>query len=258
MGALDISRNKPRMRTKIAQYLSAAFWGLVMLGGGCALPVADIPSPDLRFRVGGTLYQDNFSRDNGQWVAELEKGGTVTLGGGKMEIDVPGGCTVWFKPELTGPVIIEYDATMLKAAGPNDRVSDLNCFWMAQDARSPSDIFATHRTGKFADYDQLTCYYVGQGGNTNSTTRFRRYIGVADNRPLLPEHDLHAPEFLLTPNVKQHLALVADGNLIQYYRDGRKIFELTDPAPYTHGWFAFRTTQNHMTVENFSVRRLVK
>ncbi len=128
---------------------------------------------------------------------------------------------------------------------------------MAQDARSPGQLFATKRTGKFEDYNQLLCYYVGQGGNTNTTTRFRRYIGSVDTRPLLPENDLRAPEFLLQPNVKQKIQLVACGGLIQYYRDGRKIFELVDAAPHTQGWFAFRTTQNHMVVENFVVRRLV-
>jgi hypothetical protein len=246
------------MRIKIAQYLPAALLALVLLSGGCTQAATPASGLDARFQVGPVLYSDDFRHDDGQWAAELEKGGQVAIGGGQLAIDVPGGCTVWFKPELTGPVIIEYDATLIKAGGPNDRVSDLNCFWMAQDARSPGDIFATRRTGKFADYDQLRCYYVGQGGNTNTTTRFRRYIGEADNRPLLPEHDLHAPEFLLTPNVTQHLALVASGHLIQYYRDGQKIFELADPAPYTHGWFAFRTTQNHLIVRNFSVRRLIQ
>lgn len=246
------------MRIKIAHYLrSGLLGGVILLSGGCALPKTPVAGLDLRWQAGSVLFTDNFQRDDGRWLPELEKGGRVVIGGGHLEMDVPGGCTVWFKPELTSPVMIEYDATVLQVGGANDRVSDLNCFWMAQDARSPGNIFATHRTGKFADYDQLLCYYVGQGGNTNTTTRFRRYIGVADNRPLLPEHDLHAPEFLLTPNVKQHLALVASGNLIQYYRDGKKIFELIDPAPYTHGWFAFRTTQNHLVVEHFSVHRLI-
>ncbi len=245
------------MRTKT----SLSVWGVFLAAGlllsGCAHPgAAPVTSLDPRYRVGPVLFSDDFQRDNGQWVAELEKGGRVVIGAGKMEINVPGGCTVWFRPEITGPVMIEYDATVLQAGGVNDRVSDLNCFWMAQDARSPGDIFATHRSGQFADYDQLRCYYVGQGGNTNITTRFRRYIGVADNRPLLPENDLHDTAFLLKPNAKQHLQLVACGGLIQYYRDGRKIFELNDPTPYTHGWFALRTTWNHMIVENFSVRKL--
>jgi hypothetical protein len=246
------------MRTKISLSVQGMLLTAALFWAGCASSgTSSSTTLDPRFQVREVLFSNDFQRDDGQWVAELEKGGKIAIGGGKLEIDVPGGCTVWFRPELTGPVLIEYDATLIKAGGPNDRVSDLNCFWMAQDARSPGDIFATHRTGQFADYDQLFCYYVGQGGNTNTTTRFRRYIGVADNRPLLPENDLHDAQFLLTPNVKQHLTLVACGQLIQYYRDGKKIFELTDLAPYTHGGFAFRTTQNHMVIENFSVRRLI-
>jgi hypothetical protein len=228
--------------------LAASFWA------ACATPDG-IQDPN--FQIGKMLYSNELQQNNGQWVPELEKGGTVTVSGGRMEIDVPGGCSVWFRPELTGPVLIEYDATMIKAGGPNDRVSDLNCFWMAQDSRSPGDIFATHRSGKFADYDQLLCYYVGLGGNYNTTTRFRRYIGVQDNRPLRPENDLSAPEFLLEPNVQQHITLVACGRLIQYYRDGVKLFELNDPQPYTRGWFAIRTTWNHLVMENFTVRQLI-
>ncbi len=244
------------MRTKIASNWRVAAWVAAGLLCGCAGPVVPASGWDARFQVGAPQWADDFQHDSGQWVAELEKGGSVKIGGGKLEVEAPGGCTVWFKPELAGPVLIEYDATMVQAGGPNDRVSDLNCFWMAQDARSPGDIFATHRSGQFSDYDQLRCYYVGQGGNSNTTTRFRRYIGVKDNRPLLPENDLSAPEFLLQPNVRQHLALVACNGLIQYYRDGKKIFELQDPDPYTHGWFALRTTQSHLVMEHFVVRQL--
>ena len=76
---------------------------------------------------------------------------------------------------------------MIHAGGTHDRVSDLNCFWMATDSRSPDDLFATRRSGKFSDYDRLRTYYVGLGDNGNSTTRFRRYIGTQDLRPLLPD-----------------------------------------------------------------------
>ena len=61
---------------------------------------------------------------------------------GVLNVDVPAGCTVWFRPELHGAVMIQYQARMVKAGGPNDRVSDLNAFWMATDARSPDDLFA--------------------------------------------------------------------------------------------------------------------
>ncbi|HSV16704.1 MAG TPA: DUF6250 domain-containing protein [Tepidisphaeraceae bacterium] len=190
------------------------------------------------------------------WSSELESGGTVAAADAQLAIDVPAGCTVWFKPMLSGPVMIEYEATAISAGGANDRVSDLNCFWMARDSRSPNDIFGAKRSGKFSDYDALRTYYVGQGGNGNTTTRFRRYIGESKNRPLLPEHDLRGREDMLTPNVPQTIRLIANGSIVQYYRDGKRVFDFQDPQPYTSGWFALRTTKNHMTVRQFRVYRL--
>ena len=214
-------------------------------------------SPDPRFKVDEQIASDDFSSGLGQWHMELEKAGTVAVRDGALEIDVPGGCTVWFRRQLEGPVLISYEATVIRAGGPNDRLSDLNCFWMARDPRSPADLLAHPRSGAFADYDQLRCYYVGLGGNSNTTTRFRRYIGEKGNRPLLPGHDLAAPEFLLVANTRQTIALVAAGNVVGYYRDGRRLFAYDDPEPYTKGWFAFRTVTSHLRLRNFQVHRLV-
>jgi hypothetical protein len=210
-------------------------------------------SPDARFDLGQLQYKEDFDSDLSRWSSELEKGGAVSIKNGALDIDVPAGCTVWFKPLLSGPLLIQYDATVISAGGPNDRVSDLNCFWMARDSRGPGDIFATNRSGKFADYDQLLTYYVGLGGNTNTTTRFRRYIGRQDDRPLLPENDLRDKPDLITPNQSQIIRLVAYGNLIQYWRNDKKLFELTDPHPYTSGWFALRTTKNHLQIKNLRI-----
>jgi hypothetical protein len=201
------------------------------------------------------LHSDDF-HDLANWSVELQSGGTVEARDGKLVIDVPAGCTVWFKPPLDGPVMIEYEATVISAGGNNDRVSDLNCFWMARDARSPDDLFATHRSGKFEDYNRLLCYYVGLGGNGNTTTRFRRYIGHKELRPLLPEHDRSDKASMIVPNAAQTIRLVANGKTIQFWRDDRKIFEMIDPQPYTKGHFGFRTTQNHMEIRHFRVYRM--
>jgi hypothetical protein len=220
------------------------------------------PSPesaalDPRFSVGPILFADDFAQASDPWTSELENGGKISAGEGSLDIDVPAGATVWFKPVLQGPVLIQYQATAIAVGGTNDRVSDLNCFWMARDARNPGDLFAVHRSGKFADYNSLLTYYVGLGGNGNSTTRFRRYIGSPTTRPLLPQHDLRDAADLLRPNVTQLIQLVADGSLVQFYRDGHRVFELNDPQPYTSGWFAFRTTKSHLRIQSFSVRRIL-
>ena len=208
--------------------------------------------------AGKILYSDDFTKGLSNWSAELEKPGMVDAKAGALVIDVPAGATIWFKPQLSGPVIIQYEAIMLKAGGPHDRVSDLNCFWMATDARSPGELFATGRSGKFEDYNQLRTYYVGQGGNGNTTTRFRRYIGSTDQRPLLSEHDLRSPQFLLKGNVPQVIELVAWGSRIQYWRDGKLVFDFVDESPYTSGHFAFRTTDSHLEIRDFRVYRAVR
>ena len=199
------------------------------------------------------LHTDDFRHGLGQWIPELEKDGQVSARDGALSIDVPAGATVWFKPELSGEIVIHYEARMVKAGGPNDRVSDLNAFWMATDARSPNDFFAVKRSGKFADYNQLRTYYVGQGGNSNTTTRFRRYVGDPVLRPLLPEFDRKAP--LLEPNVWQEVYLTAIGNRIEYYKQDDVVFRYNDTEPYTHGRFGFRTTDSHIEIRNFEVRR---
>ncbi len=215
------------------------------------------PSPDPRFAVGEELVRDDFHAGLALWRTELAEGGTVEARDGVLEVDVPAGCSVWLAQPLEGPLLITYEATAVSAGGPNDRVSDLNCFWMANDARSPGDLFATARTGVFGDYDQLRCYYVGYGGNANTTSRFRRYIGERGNRPLLPEHDLTGPENLLVPNEPQRIQLVAAGSTIGFYHNGRRLFAYDDPAPYTRGGFAFRTVKSHLRIRDFRVHRLI-
>ena len=202
------------------------------------------------------LYREDFDGGLGQWLVEAERPGRIAARGGLLHIDVPAGATVWFRPVLEGPVAIDYDAMAIAEGGPNDAVSDLNCFWMATDPRAPGgDVLVRPRSGAFADYDELSTYYAGIGGNRNTTTRFRRYIGERDNRPLLPEHDLSGPEHMLVPNRWTHIRLIAAGSRIALLRDGAPLFELDDPSPYTNGHFGFRTTKSHLRIANFRVMR---
>lgn len=187
------------------------------------------------------------------WTVEQRPGGTVKVQDGALDIVDQDGCTVWFREKLTAPVEITYDAVLVSAGGPYDQVSDLNCFWMAGDPRQPG-VMPAGRSGKFRDYDELLTYYVGYGGNRNTTTRFRRYDATSA-RPLLPEHDLADRKFLLEPNRTYRIRLVARDGVAEFWRDGEKIFTYRDPAPLTAGWFAIRTTKNHLVVKNFRVNK---
>lgn len=195
------------------------------------------------------IAHDDFRHGLGQWVTELQDGGTVTASRGVLEIDVPSGASVWFKQRLEGPYAIEYTATPVSEGGVNDRVSDLNNFWNATDVRSPDDLFATQRGGALAEYDYLTTYYAGYGANTNTTTRLRRYVGEAGVRPLIYDYT----EPLLTANEPNHVRIVSDGSTVQWWNNGQLVFDYTDPEPYTSGHFAFRTTWSHFRIRDFRV-----
>lgn len=206
---------------------------------------------------GKLIYKDNFDNGLQNWQVEQMADGTVNVDQGKLEINDVSGCTVWLKKKFEGSIMIEYDVLLIQNGGQNDRVSDLNCFWMAIDPESPNDIFVNSekRGGKFSNYDSLKLYYMGVGGNHNKTTRFRRYVGNGE-RPLLPEHDLKESAYMLEGNKKYHIKIIANNGIIQYYRNNKLFLNYVDSNPYSSGYFGFRTVKNHMKIDDFRVYKL--
>lgn len=205
------------------------------------------------------IYSDNFDNDLTNWISEQDKDSKVSIVNGAMDIEATAGSTVWFIKSIKAPMMIEYDATIIDSGGLNDRVADLNCFWMAGDPANLNNFFSKSkdRMGVFGKYDSLQLYYVGLGGHSNTTTRFRKYEGDG-NKPVLPENDLSALEFLITPNQINHVKIVVCNQLIQYYRNDKLIYNIVDKTPYQAGYFAIRGTRNHTRVDNFKVYEQVR
>ncbi|MBI2513915.1 MAG: hypothetical protein HYV96_18245 [Opitutae bacterium] len=197
------------------------------------------------------MHAEDFSRGLAHWSVEQMPGGRVFAENGRLVIDDAGGCTVWFREKLRAPVTIRYRARVSSAS----RVSDLNCFWMTSDPAHPDKLIANAagRTGKFEDYDRLATYYVGCGGNENTTTRFRRYDGTGA-KPLRPEHDLRARRFLLVGDRSYliEITVSVDGR-VRWARDGEVLFDFVDPQPLREGWFGFRTVHSRIEIESFKV-----
>ena len=178
--------------------------------------------------------------------------------GDTADIIAPKGLTLWRKQKLSGrKVVIEYNACVVNG-GEGDRLSDLNCFWMATDPQHPDDIFkrASWRQGIFLRCYTLSTYYLGYGGNHNKTTRFRRYDG--DERGVNDEHFRPAilqeytdDDHLLKPNHWYHIRIENDDNRISYTIDGERIIDFYDVSPLKEGWFGFRTTLSHTRITNF-------
>lgn len=196
-----------------------------------------------------------------EWKIETESPETaVTWKNGTCDIFAPKGLTLWFDHRMEGNTVIEYEAMIvadkrLRAVIPSSdnpkpqpRISDLNCFWMADKCGGCG--------GRFLDNYALSLYYMGYGGNYNTTTRFRRYNGDArgvtdaEYRPrILKEYTDEA--HLLKANHWYKIRLEQIDGRVRYYSDGELLVDYVDPQPMTSGYFGFRTTFAHARLRNF-------
>lgn len=216
------------------------------------------------FSLSATAQTNNVSGLNARqfskyWKVESESPEyKVTFKGDTAEILSPKGLTLWRKEKMQGAVTIEYDACVMDEGKPGDRLSDLNCFWMASDPQSPDNLWKREksRSGIFQNCYALQLYYLGYGGNHNSTTRFRRYDGneagikdAAARPAVLREYTDEA--HLLKPNKWVHIKITNEGNRVRYYIDGERLVDFRDASPLTSGWFGFRTTLSRTRITNF-------
>jgi Domain of unknown function (DUF6250) len=180
-----------------------------------------------------------------------------------LEITTRGGFTLWRKQKLSGDIEISYFACVMDERHEGDRLSDLNCFWMATDPIFPKNIFkrGKWRNGVFEKYYSLQMYYLGYGGNSNSTTRFRKYDGnwaAFSEKNARPEilSEYTDSTHLLKPNHWYYIRIVSKGNRIQYYMDNELLVDFEDKQPLRSGWFGFRTTWARVRITNFQTKNL--
>lgn len=197
------------------------------------------------------ICKDDFI-DTGKWIIEMvpTPHSSVYTDHGKLVLDTKGGVTVWLNQLLRGNILIEYKRKVVVAGKVNDRLSDLNQFWMASDPRN-KQLFT--RTGVLEQYDSLQLYYVGMGGNTNTTTRFRRYEGNG-NRTLLQEYKDTA--HLLQPNREYKITIMVKNGVSSYFVDDVPYFQFADPAPLTSGYFGFRSTWSRQEISHLRIYQL--
>ena len=182
----------------------------------------------------------------------------VSFKGDTCEILSPKGLTLWRKEKIQQGMTVEYDACVADEGKTGDRLSDMNAFWLASDPHA-KDIWtrAAWRSGIFTRCYTLQMYYLGYGGNYNSTTRFRRYNGDeagvddATKRPaILKEYT--DKDHLLKANHWYHVKIESTiTGHTRFYIDGECIVDYLDPQPLENGWFGFRTTLSRTRITNF-------
>lgn len=241
-----------------------ALTGLLALAG-CSLSEStaiatgnyeDLDPTQLISEQGTLLYSDDFDHDMQQWVIEKTDKTQVTIIDEALDMDDGAGVTVWFKHEVETPSVIEFNGTVVVNGGPNDRGTDLNFFWMAQEPGS-SDFFAKSdwRGGDMRKYDPMQLYYIGYGANNNSTTRYRRYPGDG-TRPLLPEYDVKDPQFMNVPNQATNIKIVSLEDVTLIYSNNKLLYQIRDNEQFQSGMFGFRTWKSHLRADDFKVYQL--
>lgn len=83
------------------------------------------------------------------WTIEDHSGKVkILVSSDTLEITAPDGLTLWYNQRLTGDYEIGYRVKMLMQGGKYDRLSDLNCFWGANDPEYPDNLFARSEWAK--------------------------------------------------------------------------------------------------------------
>lgn len=204
-------------------------------------------------KKGRLLFQSDFSKplDCHTWIVEIDNlpGHTSTVYTHKnaLILDTWGGVTVWLNKKLSGNIQIEYDRIVRMDKGCNDRVSDMNQFWMASDPKKDS-LFS--RRGKFQEYDDLSLYYAGVGGWNNKTTRFRKYLTL-DSKPVIQEYT--DQKHLLEAEKVYHIKTIVKDGTSSFWINGELFFQYKDPSPLTSGYFGFRSLQSRQEIRNLKI-----
>jgi hypothetical protein len=217
---------------------AVAQWGLT------AMAMLDLVGSE---SDGELVFKADFSKplNTSLWKAEIapQPNSRVYTKDGQLVLDTKGGVTLWLNKLLTGNYVITYKRKVVVDRGVNDRLSDLNMFWMAQQP-------GFNHTGVLEEYDHLQLYYIGMGGNSNTTTRFRKYEGNGERR-LIGEYTDSA--HLLQPNHEYDIRIEVKEATTTCWVDGVQYFTYTDPQPFSSGYFGFRSTWSRQVIREFNI-----
>ncbi len=154
------------------------------------------------------------------------------------------------KERFGAPIAVDSVATPV----PTDRftagVTDAIFIWMID--KPDSDLFefmGTLPDAALSHYIPIPLYWVDLGGTNNVTTRFRRNPGrhlirQFTDRPRLLDRDR-----------TYRTSTVQNGNISEFWVDGKRWIQAYDPDPITSGHIGFRAYVADLTIRDLKVWR---
>lgn len=204
-----------------------------------------------------TIYENDFSRDTGDWLAE--GGADVLIRDGRLFMDarkdVHWYLTLWCRKPFEGDTVIEYTARAEEETGS----TNINFFVYGSMPDGSSVLDTTsERTGDYGEYHVLNNYI---------------YTFLNNRRENKPEEEILRVRFRKDPGfhlLEEHwgeplrrgrdyrFSIVIQGPRMRFYVDGKIIFDYEDSAnPHRHGHHAFRTWKSFISAGSFRVSRIV-
>ncbi len=200
------------------------------------------------------LYEDDFSRDSGDWVAE--GGAAVALRDGRLYMDARRGerpfLTLWCKEVFEGDGLIEFAARVEEGEGS----TNVNCFVCGTNPDGSSVLETTgERTGEYPEYHRLNNYiytYLNskKDGVEKLRVRFRKDPGFN-----LLQEVWREP---LERGRDHHFRIAIQGARMRYYVNDELLVDHEDAdSPHRRGHHAFRTWHSHISAKYFRVSRII-
>lgn len=212
-----------------------------------------IELPDQVLQV-ETAYEDDFSRETGDWVAE--GGAKVSVRDGRLFMDATRGerpfLTLWCKREFEGDGLIEHATRVEEGEGS----TNINFILYGTDPDGSSVLETSgERTGEYPEYHELNNYiytYLNneEKGSPRLRVRFRKDPGFNLLREVWREP--------LEKGRDYRLAMAVQGARMRYYVDDELLVDYEDAdSPHRRGHHAFRTWHSHISADYFRVSRIV-
>ncbi|MFC2076686.1 DUF6250 domain-containing protein [candidate division KSB1 bacterium] len=199
-------------------------------------------------------FQDDFALDLRYWWWE---GGEPKIDDGELCLDGRGPSILWCRIPFRGKISIEYTARAILGLGGNDRLSDLNFYWMTSHRSKQMDVqqfFESRSAGELDPDGNYRAYRLENGGDDNRVTRLVRFDPDSGRTVLVEYRDRN---LLLEPNQDYRYRLLIGYWLLEVYRDDELVLRIDDPNLITPGYFGLASQDSHVHFDNVRVDYLL-
>lgn len=193
------------------------------------------------------LVYETFDQDMSHWLPE--GGALVNIRRGFLQVDATEApATIWYKEELSGPQVVEYDVRLMG----DSLDSNINMFLLADTPNTPGSI----GTGRYKDYHSFPNYLITI---LNATSPEQRLMLRVRSR-LNPGFELAGENWFAPLQFGRfyHIIYILQPPRVSVYIDDRLVGETVYKRHIHKGRHALRIWRTHSVYDNFRISRILE